>query len=271
MTTESNEAVLWRYPILIARPLFGTCVPAEIVPRVATFAESYDDTVRYVTNIPEIVDTIWTVEKGGTATPSKVFERSLDGLASQALGASVNWNISHGHIPDAAVWLWTARLCCSADDYGSGFNIATSELSEFVIAGSANPEVLMVLDNMCETLLPLKDWANSLRLLWLWGCVSVARGGNTSMLAAVERKLLDRRTHERLRPPRKFWSPLPVKPWCPLRAALESWDFHRECKTYHVKITDASAGPTAVMYRKAIALLEDILLRLGTELVNYPD
>ena len=95
----------------------------------------------------------------------------------------MNWCVSHGNIPGAAVVLWVARVCCcSTEEEGAGFDSSITGLGDFAIIRTSSSDTLNTMRQMCESLLWFQDAHRSLASLRLWACVSSVLGAYLEMM-----------------------------------------------------------------------------------------
>lgn len=156
----------------LSRLLLGCDDRLFVARRIRKFAETFLELAMLMDALPDLIETIWAARETEPTLPHSLLV-SLDGMAFESFGASVNWYCSKGLIPDEAAVLWTARLSYSAADL-IGFDTAVIGLCDFLLAHPPGAPAQSVLSEMAQSLLTRRSHPEVFPLkLLLVACTSL--------------------------------------------------------------------------------------------------
>ncbi|MBN1918973.1 MAG: hypothetical protein JW889_13785 [Verrucomicrobia bacterium] len=270
---------LWRYPVRIAQLVLGESDPERVAASISEFAMTYEDTADQVDYIRPIIDVIWaggrlpsgatreTFDDGscGGNDPSSPptaqagFEDRLGGLAFEALGASVNWYVEHGVIAEQAVVLWVARVCGVTHEPDGGFTCSIEGLSDFALTRPSDAEDLVVLQEMCESVLPLLTYLGlAPEVLWLFAAVQASRGiaGPPDLFSRISAEAGGEQVVKRLS--ESWWQWL-SNSWWDIEHKMLQESGNDICALVHFKYREPIPEEVLRRHEKALALFGAIL------------
>jgi hypothetical protein len=183
--------------------------------------------------------------------------RDLDGIAFEIIGASPNWYWKHGHFSEAAVVIWTARLCCAPPGRAAGFDTALTGLRDYILLVEPAPIGSLIADVSME-LMKIVSWYEAFFLVELL-CVLEARSGTRSARESVYARVHDDDEQNRLAR-RRAW-----RMWLDSRdRQLNRSDKDNWYRVYHEQ-------PLRPSHTAILAAAESVLLELASDVLARED
>ncbi len=255
---SSASAALHRLPIEISERLLGRADLDSIVSAIRRFTDSYDDTSDFTSQVPWLTKVILECSSR-VLTPSerRRFEMTMDGLAFEANGASVEWYANTNRPSDAEVFIWVSRLCCCKSFEGCGFSASVFGLSRYVVLGPRRKDVLDCFLAMCPELLERMSWQYALETLQLYVCVATVTQRLSEVWDCIARETSRRADLQDLR--------LALDPgWSAPKGVVSKLDVDN----IKFLVSNCLLGSTDPRIHRDMAEIESNLVRLLTELAR---